>query len=80
MKVVGTIARVLAGIVICENVLTNMCSGSRVDILFICSGNGYSLTLQWIGGLDVCDNMKFRGISAISGNWVNMTYLILFGT
>ena len=24
--------------------------------------------------------MKFRGISAISGNWVNMTYLILLGT
>ena len=25
-------------------------------------------------------HMKFRGVSSISGNWVNMTYLILLGT
>ena len=32
MKVVGTIANVLVGMVTCEIVLTNMCGGGSVDI------------------------------------------------
>ena len=32
MKVVGTIANILAGMVTCEIVLTNMCGRGSVDI------------------------------------------------
>ena len=32
LNVAGTIANILGGIVICEIVLTNMCSGGNVDI------------------------------------------------
>ena len=39
MKVVGTMANVLVGMVICEIVLTNMCGKGSVDICLICNGN-----------------------------------------
>ena len=40
MKVVGTMANVLAGMVTCEIALTRMCGGGNVDICLMCDGNG----------------------------------------
>ena len=39
LKVVGTIANILGGIVTCEIVLTNMCGVGNVEICLICKGN-----------------------------------------
>ena len=36
----GIIANVLKGVVTCETVLTNMCSGGNVDIWLTCRRNG----------------------------------------
>ena len=40
LKVVGTIAYVIEGVVTYEIVLTNMCDGGNVDIWLTCKGNG----------------------------------------
>ena len=36
----GTMANILAGMVTCEIVLTNVCGGSSVDIWLMCNGKG----------------------------------------
>ena len=40
LKIVGTIANVLAGIVTCDIVLTSMCGAGNVEIWWTCKGNG----------------------------------------
>ena len=40
LKVVGTTASILGGIVTCEIVLTNMCGVGNVEIWLTCKGNG----------------------------------------
>ena len=37
---VGTMANVLAGMVTCKIVSTNICGGGSVDIWLMCNGNG----------------------------------------
>ena len=53
VRVVGTMANVLMGMVTWEIVLTNMCSGCSVDIWLMCKGNSEGLTLQLNGDLGV---------------------------
>ena len=49
MRVMGTMANVLVGMVTWEIVLTNMCSGNCVDIWLMCNGNGVGsdTTVGW---------------------------------
>ena len=48
LKILGTIANVLDGIVTCEIVLTNMCGVGNVEIWLTYNGNsaGYDITMD----------------------------------
>ena len=50
VKVAGTIAKVLEGIVTCDIVLTNRCSGGSVDIWLMCNGKGVGSDTTMDGG------------------------------
>ena len=59
VKVVGTIAKVLEGTVICEIVLTNRCGGGGVDIWVMCNGNSVGSNTTMDQGL--CVSVTFSG-------------------
>ena len=50
MKVVGTMANVLVGMVTCGVVLTNISGGDSVDSWLMCNGNGVGSDTTIDGG------------------------------
>ena len=55
MKVIMTIANVLADMVTCKIVLTSICGGGSVDIWLMCNGKGVQsdTTMDWSLGVNV---------------------------
>ena len=53
VKVVGTTANILAGMVTCEIILISICGGGSVNIWLMCKGNHVQFDTTIDGGLDV---------------------------
>ena len=57
LNVVGTIAIVLGGMIICDNILTNKCGSGSMETWFTWNGNGAgsNLTIDFVPDAGVVD-------------------------